>query len=82
MNSSQLSLALDDVVLEIPWSGRSPRGLTRVANSLIFKAQAAKKRERSVLSVQYDLFDPSAGHLERYRGAPSLLSLPRRVKNG
>ena len=41
-DSDQFELELDDARVRVPWDGRSPRGLTRVALSRIFKAQAAK----------------------------------------
>ncbi len=38
----KLELALDDVCVQVPWQGRSPRGLTGVNLKGIFKAQAKK----------------------------------------
>ena len=78
MNSEQLVLALDDVRLKIPWSGRSPRDLTRGHEFIIFKAQGGVG----------DVFLESLGQLKlaieqpalKKRGpsprAPSLRPLP------
>ncbi len=64
-------------VVRIPWGGKSPRGLTKVGLSSIFKAQAAK--ERSTIHVdprQYDLFVRRMGKAAfRYSGAQLLLPL-------
>ncbi len=76
----QLELALDDVRLKIPWEGRSPRGLTRVRISSIFKAQA----EKSVSDfVNPDQIEMSQLRQESplYEGAPLLSPLlHRRVR--
>ncbi len=73
----QLILELDDVRLRIPWEGRSPRVLTRVARSLIFKAGAVKKDDRNRDPTQLDLFlVPDKGPFV-YEGAPLLLELER-----
>jgi len=63
----------------LPWGGRSPRGLTRVAMSPIFKARAAKKDDRFDLTGQIDLWPakkkaPGGSS----PGAPLLLDLPKR----
>ena len=55
----QFELALDDVRLKCspePWEGRSPRDLTRVALSGIFKARAGRLTD-FIRFGQYDLFD-------------------------
>ncbi len=77
MNSGQLELALDDVrvpVARVPWSGSSPRDLTR-ARLALFLEQSGKKSMRDLL--QYDLFADLSMLAERapeeYSGAPSLL---------
>ena len=76
-----IQLDLFDDVVRSPWGGRSPRGLTRAARSLIFKAGAAKKHERFVLDPQqYDLFDEGFIRPLYYRGAPTLLPLNRRIR--
>ena len=67
--------------LSIPWDGRSPRALTRVGLSRIFKAQDVKKREQFVLSGQYDLW-PTDEKAAPYLGAVPLLPLPRRWTDG
>ena len=76
----QLSLALEgEERLRIPWDGRSPRALTRVGLSLIFKAQAAKSTsDFSIDPGQYDLFRAAIKGRPQYGGAPSLLPLPPR----
>jgi len=76
-DGEQLELALGDVHLKLPWEGRSPRGLTRVALSPFFKAQAAKDaRHRD--PTQLDLFVRNGRRKppELYRGASPLLPLP------
>ena len=62
-------------VVRVPWEGRRPRDLTRLALGLILKPQGEKKRERFGLTVQYDLFVPSEKRRTIYDGAPSLLPL-------
>ncbi len=78
-DSDQLELELNDARIVLPWGGRSPRALTRVVLSGIFKAQAEKKRERFDLTDQIDMFDPSTEAPRIYRGAPLLVPLPRRL---
>ena len=64
-----------DVVNE-PWGGRSPRGLTRVALGLIFKAGALEQHERFGFHPdQLGLFDEPDPQLPTYRGASTLLPL-------
>ncbi len=58
----------------LPWSGRSPRELTRVANSAIFKAQAGKSTSDFVRDEnQYDLWLPVKKAPPVYGGAPLLI---------
>ena len=76
----QLELALPGVVAlkRLPWGGRSPRELTRVSTSIIFKAQAVKAQ--AILLVdegQYDLWLPVKKAPGWFSGAPSLLPLRR-----
>ena len=62
----------------LPWSGASPRGLTRVALSPIFQAQAAKSVSDSVSDLdQLDfwLTKKRAPGQSQYLGAPTLLPL-------
>jgi len=68
-DSDQLNLDLDDVRLRIPWEGRSPRGLTRVAKGL-FLSQEAQKSVSDSASPELDgLMKNGAPYL----GAPTLL---------
>ncbi len=62
----------------VPWEGRSPRELTRVVMSGIFKAQAGKSMSDFVSSVQCDLWLAAKKGPPVYRGAPLLVELPRR----
>ena len=67
------------VTVVLPWDGRSPRALTRVALSGIFKAQAGKSVSDFVNPDQYDLFVTRQKKAPwKYQGAPSLRPLPRR----
>jgi len=76
--TAQLELDLNDVRVRIPWSGRSPRGLTRARLAFIFKAQAREKRERSWDSAQLDLFPRAPKKAPWvYQGAPLLSPLRR-----
>jgi len=77
----QLELALEDERLNLPWNGQSPRALTRAAKSAIFKAQAAKGRPQMKDPAQLELFRVGEKRLPEYRGAPSLLPLPKRGDN-
>jgi len=78
----QLALSLDDVRLQIPWNGVSPRVLTAAYARFTLKAQAAKSTS--------DLFSDGAqlDLLERqkdrplYEGAVPLLPLPWEAKHG
>ncbi len=74
---SQLELSLGDPVLNVPWAGRSPRGLTRGANIVILKAQAAKEHGRFILCNQLEMW-PAAENAagDPSPAAPSLLPLP------
>ncbi len=72
----QLALALDDVRLQLPWSGRSPRDLTRVASLAIFKPGRQKSVSDFVDPDQIDLFEARQKKEElRYVGAPLLIPL-------
>ncbi len=79
LNSRQLELELDDVRLNLPWDGRSPRGLTRAAMSLFSSQEAQKSVSAFVDPEQGDLFKKAAP--EQYSGAAPLLPLKRR-RNG
>ncbi len=73
LNSDQLELELADVRVRVPWNGRLPRGLTRVARSFIFKPGGVKEHERICDPTQLDLFlAPDKGPF-RYEGAPLLV---------
>ncbi len=70
----QFELRLEDTIVRVPWNGASPRGLTRVALSPIFKAQAAKARATILMDAQCDLFEARQEECLRvYAGAPLLL---------
>jgi len=72
----QLELALNDVRVNVPWEGRSPRVLTRAAMSPIFKAQAAKARAVFTDPAQCEMWrHDQKGPLVVYQGAPLLLPL-------
>jgi len=64
---------------ELPWGGRSPRGLTKARERFIFKARAEKSVSDFVRDEgQYDLWLPMTKVPWKYQGAPSLLPLPRK----
>ena len=71
MNSSQLDL-WEREVSRTPWRGQSPRGLTRVACSSIFKAQAAKDALIVSDSLQLEIFPSGEKAPWIYQGAPLL----------
>ncbi len=77
-DGDQLLLDLGDAALglSLPWGGRSPRGLTRVALEGIFKAQAAKSVSEFDC-VQLEMFKRLAPKTTRrpYRGSPLLIPL-------
>ena len=83
----QLSLWSDEEYLKMhsayPWSGRSPRGLTYGAKAL-FLSQGAQKsmRESGMCECgrQLSLADQEGPPI--YRGAPSLLPLPKGEHDG
>ncbi len=77
MNRRQLELCLDDKrvrVALVPWSGESPRDLTK-ARAALFLRREAQKSMRDPL--QTDLFDDRSLLAEkapwRYQGAPLLV---------
>ncbi len=79
----QLSLftgrVMRELTVSVPWEGRSPRALTRVALSGIFKARAAKSMSEFVDVEQGDFWLPIKKRPRRSSpGAPSLLPLPKR----
>jgi len=78
LNSTQLELELDDVRLNLPWGGRSPRGLTRAATSVILKARAAESMSEFVDPAQSEIFVARSKRRPQYEGAPLL----RRLENG
>ena len=68
---------LHEVEVAVPWSGRSPRDLTRVALRGIFKAQDAKSMSVFVDPAQCDLWPTvEEGPTRLYGGAPLLRRLP------
>ena len=76
MNSTQLQLALGDARVRIPWSGKSPRDLTRVRIALFLERERQKDERFFVDPEQYDLFLEAIPGPPQYEGAPSLLPLP------
>ena len=66
----QLDLFVD--VCALPWQGRSPRDLTRCAQSFIFKAQAAKGRPPPRDPAQLEIFPRADNAPWIYQGAPLL----------
>ncbi len=62
--------------LRIPWGGRSPRALTRVSLSFIFKPQGEKSMSEFVDPEQCDLFAQTERGPRFYTGAAPLLPLP------
>ena len=76
----QLQLTLGDVVVRVPWDGRSPRDLTRACLSGIFKPQGEKSVSEFGGIIQYDLFGaPREEGRTLYEGAVPLLPLPRGI---
>jgi len=73
VNSKQLELALYDVRSRIPWSGRSPRELTRVAQSFIFKPGGAKSVRELLDPLQLEFWPSEDKGPHRYDGAPLLI---------
>ncbi len=71
-DSEQLELDLDDVRVVVPWSGTSPRELTRCYKALFLRRKPQRVIE-FITPEQCDLFTkaPPGG----YGGAPLLLSL-------
>ncbi len=75
----QLSLFEGELALSrIPWEGRSPRALTRVGLSPIFKAQAEKSVSDFVSADQLELELTGSEGPRVYAGAPLLVPLLRR----
>ncbi len=64
-------------VRSLPWSGRSPRGLTRVALGLILKPRGEKSVSDFVDPDQCVLRLTGRRVPREYRGAPLLLPLKR-----
>jgi len=71
----QLEFVLDDVRLNLPWNGRSPRGLTKAAQALFLSQAAQKSVSEFVDPEQGDLWKKAA---PEYSGAATLLPLNRR----
>ncbi len=66
----------------IPWGGRSPRALTRVALGLILKAQAAKSIGVTADPGQFEIWPERSKGGPLYEGSAPLLPLPWEGKNG
>ena len=63
----------------VPWEGRSPRDLTRVALGLILKPRGVKSVS-DLFSAQLDLFEVAHEDAPSlWEGAPTLLPLPWEV---
>jgi len=77
MNSSQLELGLNDARAVIPWSGRSPRELTRVGLGLFLKRER-QEVTRLADARQCEMFIEHQAR--RYSGAPLLLPLRREAR--
>ena len=72
---AQLILDLDDPRVYVPWSGVSPRDLTKGAKRL-FLRRKPQKDDRNFLDLrQGDLFRKAEKAPRIYRGAPSLFPL-------
>ncbi len=75
----QLELGLDDVRLEVPWPGRSPRELTRGFSLLFSRREPQKVRAQISLTDQYDLWLPTPKDGPRVvPGAVPLIPLGKR----
>ena len=59
-----------------PWSGKSPRALTRGRLGLIFRARADRARVMRPDPLQLELFPRRRQRLNLVGGAPTLLPLP------
>jgi len=71
-----LDLRSPEGAVQVPWQGRSPRGLTRVALGVILKAQAGKSMSDFVSDEnQYDLWVSIKRLPWVYQGAPLLRDL-------
>ena len=60
------------IVVRVPWQGRSPRSLTRVAESLIFQSREKKCMSELIERVQIDLW-PNVVRPQRGAGAFPLI---------
>ena len=69
------------IVVRVPWQGRSPRSLTRVAESLIFQSREKKCMSELISPLQYELW-PINRAPRQSLGAPSLLPLDLEVYDG
>ncbi len=69
-----------DLFKGVPWGGRSPRALTRVALSIIFKPEGVREDSIFFDMRQIDLFKKSGPR--RFAGASPLLPLPWERDNG
>jgi len=73
-----VQLDLFEDVVTLPWYGKSPRSLTRVAEALFLRREPQKDDRFVVDPNQYDLWLPAKKAPRKYRGAPSL----KEVKDG
>ncbi len=85
-DSDQLELALPSRVMvgdaSLPWSGRSPRALTRSYERFILKAQAKKSVSDFVDPEQYDFWRRIKKAPWSYQGAPLLGRALKEVNHG
>ena len=61
----------------LPWRGRNPRGLTRIAIALSLRREPQNDDGFVADPNQYDLFRAAIPGLPRYGGAPTLVPLPK-----
>ncbi len=72
LGSDQLEFALGKVWLDVPWGGRSPRGLTRAGISLSLSSEAQKSVRDSVDPDQIEIWPSGQKGPFVYEGAPLL----------
>ena len=74
-----IQLDLFEDVVALPWYGRSPRSLTRALLALFLRREP-EKRERFFAGPEQFVFALTRNKApRRYRGAPLLVPLDRRI---